>query len=84
MYYYFDKHQTVTDEIYLIEQRQLITSVSTGIAVSPRDGIDGLKLMNYISQGAQMFSNRRKFLKRRKAGAITDKIEAAKRKGSTQ
>lgn len=46
---------TDTDEIYLIEQfempfmiqqRQLITSVSTGIAVPPRDGIDRLKLMN--------------------------------------
>ncbi|WP_411809853.1 diguanylate cyclase domain-containing protein [Bacillus atrophaeus] len=84
---------TDTDEIYLIEQfempfmiqqRQLITSVSTGIAVSPRDGIDGLKLMNYISQGAQMFSNRRKFLKRRIAGAITAKTEAVKRKDHTQ
>ncbi|ASS70827.1 hypothetical protein BaGK_07595 [Bacillus atrophaeus] len=84
MYYYFDNTNTDTDEIYLIEQRQLITSVSTGIAVSPRHGIEGLKLMNYISQGAQMFSNRRKFLKRRKAGAIAAKIEAAKRKGTTQ
>lgn len=67
---------------FMIQQRQLITSISVGIVVSPRDGIDGLKLMNYISQGAQMFSNKRKFLKRRKAGATTAKTEAVKRKGS--